>query len=730
MDERIIIQVSKYLSLLQRSTAVFNKLLRSSRLLNRRQKGSLLRRFQLLLLLWGFAVYIIAVSGFWFFSTSVIETTLSHQTSQWINKIDSLSVPLFRAQEGSELAAIEEYMGSINELAYASFYPSDVTIMLASYSSDQFDVSQIPDFSAATLKSIKDQPAGAGAGAGARVADRRLGDQDIVRIAWPVADNSGVVLGYVDIGVDYSFYRQSLVDNILKGSLYIFLCFLAALLLGRMVIKNALRPLLDLREPLEKLARGDTDVWVNKEGGAEIVAISNALSTTISAIKGRDAELRRLADFDSLTGLFNKRSFNVLFEKECRRISSESDPGALFFIDLDQFKYVNDSLGHAAGDRLLIEVAGLLKQRLRAKDVVSRLGGDEFAVLAKSVSRHGAVELANAIVREVSDFLFVEEGKTFNLGCSIGVALITDDQYSPEDVFAQADMACYSAKSQGRNRYHLYEPALADKNKMDIGWSQRITRALSEDNFELHFQPIINASNRHTDAYEVLLRLLDDDGAYVLPGLFMSVAERFGLAAEIDCWVISRAMALLEKEAALENYPRLHVNLSTQILSSPDFLERVLTLSEGFEFNPGQIVFEITEQAAVMNINHSVSLMNKLKAQGFRLAIDKFGSGFNSFSYLRHMPVDYVKVSGEFVERMLEDGVDRAMVKSIVDVARACDKQVIAEYVAGHSSLDILQGFGVDYMQGNFIAEPQRELVCAVVEPLLAQTNLAELHRG
>jgi diguanylate cyclase (GGDEF)-like protein len=728
----------------QQSLAVVNQAWRKTRMFNRRQNGSLVRRIQLLLLVWGLFVYIIAVSGFWFVSTSVIETTLKHQTSQWVEKIDNLSTPLYISGKDNEFSVVEEYVSSINEIVYVNFYESVSLSLLASYKSDQLASEVVPQFSASKLDLVSLDLSETGK----RVFDNQTNKENIVRIIRPVSiasmqaddlldfdlDNpekdSITVIGYIDIGIDYSVYQAGLVENIVKASLSILVVFLLALVVGRMLIKKALRPLLDLREPLERLARGDTDVWVKKEGDVEIVAISNALSTTISAIRGRDAELRRLVDFDPLTGLFNKRSFNALFEKECQRSSGKSGSCALFFIDLDQFKYVNDSLGHAAGDRLLIDIARLLKKRLRAKDVVSRFGGDEFAVLAKSVDKLGATEMASAIVKEVGDYLFVEKGKTFRIGCSIGVVLVDSKAYSAEELFAHADMACYSAKSQGRNRYHLYEAALADKNKIDIGWSQRITRALNDDDFELHFQPIIQSLSQQTVAYEVLLRLIDEQGGYILPGSFLPVAERFGLAAAIDYWVIEKTIKLIQDEAAQSRFPRFHINISTQILSSPDFVERLLSMTEGGQLDVGQIVFEITEQAAVMNINSSVSQMTELKSHGFSFAIDKFGSGFNSFSYLRHMPVDYVKVSGEFIETMIEDDVDRAMVKAIIDIAKACDKEVIAEYVPGKNSLDILRSFGVDYVQGNFIAEPRNELVSAVFDAVTPASNITSLPLG
>ncbi len=720
-----------------RSVRSSARLVRGFGIFNRRQVKSLASRLQLLFLCWGLLVYLLAVSGFWFVSTSVIDATLRHQTTQWLEKIDGLSTPLYASHDINEFNSIKNYVENINEIAYVNFYDGNSLKNIGSYKKELLDAGAIPvlDKKLLAMKRFSALQVGEG------VVDRSLKDHGLLRIISPVAiasiqadelldfdldspeDDSVIVIGYMDVGIDYSFYTASLIENIIKGSVSIFIIFLIAAVIGQRVIKNALRPLSALREPLERLAEGDTDVSVKQGGDAEIAAISTALSSTISAIKGRDAELRRLADFDPLTGLYNKRSFSALFEKECQRIEQESDSGALLFIDLDQFKYVNDSLGHAAGDRLLIEVSTLLKQRLRGKDIVSRMGGDEFTILASSVDKAGAAELAGDIVKEIGAFLFIEAGKSFNIGCSIGVALIDGGRFSHEELFAHADMACYSAKSQGRNRYHFYEPALAEKTRLDIGWSQRITEALGEDKFELHFQPIITASSHQTEAYEVLVRLRDEMDNFVLPGLFIPVAERFGLAAEIDYWVIRNTLKLIEGQGSTL---RFHINLSEQIFSSPEFVSRLIKISGNMNLYPGQIVFELSEQTAVLNINHTVRRMEELQYHGFNFAIDKFGSGFNSFSYLRHMPVNYVKVSGEFIERMIEDDVDKAMVKSIVDIAKACNKMVIAEYVPGKNSLNLLQDFGVDFMQGNYIAEPRGVLTPASVSPSVP-TNISSI---
>jgi diguanylate cyclase (GGDEF)-like protein len=540
------------------------------------------------------------------------------------------------------------------------------------------------------------------------------------------ASNNVIEEAYIDLGLDFSLYQQRLTDNIMLGSALISLTFLFAVIIGRILTQKALRPLSDLREPLDRLAKGDTDVWVDKCDDEELAAISNAINVTILAIKGRDEKLRRLADYDALTGLMNKRKFNSVLEREKKRVAKEKDSSALLFIDLDQFKYVNDTLGHAAGDRLLVQVADLLTARMRDGDIVSRLGGDEFTVLARSVDEQGAINIAQSIVKEMQNFIFMEEGKKFNIYCSVGIALIENDKFTAEEVFSHVDMACYSAKSEGRNRYHLYQEGEVDDNKMDMGWSHRIKQAILNDSFMLHFQPVVTVADSDHARYEVLLRMMDKELGLVMPGVFIPAAERLGLATEIDYWVIRSSMKMLQEQNKKNNHIQLFVNLSGQLFSDPEFVNRIINTLDDFDIDASQIIFELTERAAVGNINIACQKMEKLKEAGFKFAIDDFGSGFSSFVYLKNMPVDIVKIEGEFVERLTSDEVDRAMVKSMIDIAKACGKEVVAEFVCDGETLEILQDYGVDYVQGYFIAEPKPELVHTTLDSLLLE-NLSVL---
>lgn len=732
-------------ALRSRSAVVFAAFFRRLSLFNRRghprQRGSLVRRFQILLLSWGVLVYLIAVVGFWIVSSSALQYTFKQQAAHWVGRIDEMSAPLFMARGSEDMSAIQAYVDGIEAITYVSFYQDDGEQRIGTYIADESLQGRAPDFSPELIASYSLLELGESFS----YSSSFNANQYLMRVVTPVSiismnaedmldfqfdeeqQETVKVIGYMDVGFDFSEYQRELVATIIKASVVILIIFLIAAVIGRNLTKRALKPLLDLREPLDRLARGDTDVWVDRNGDEEIVAISNALNSTIRAIKGRDKELRRLADFDSLTGLFNKRSFDSVLQKEWQRVRDENDCSALFFIDLDQFKYVNDTVGHAAGDRLLVQVAELFSKRMRFDDVVCRLGGDEFAVLARSVSKADATELARSIVKSMQDFLFIDQGKTFNIYCSVGVVLIEDDNYNAEEVFSNADMACYMAKSEGRNRYNFFEATAISKNKDDIGWSRKIADALSADKFVLHYQPIVSVADEEMRSFEVLLRMNDSDGTLVAPNMFIPVAERFGLATEIDYWVIEASMKKLEALNRQGEKVRFYVNLSGQLFVDGDFVDRVKAIFEGVDISADQIVFELTERTAVGNLSAASKKMESLQKLGFEFAVDDFGSGFSSYSYLKHMPVEYVKIEGEFVERIVEDEVDRAMVKSMVDIAKACGKKVVAEYVCDQRTLDILRDYGIDYVQGFYIARPDSKPVGIDTLPVANTANISKV---
>jgi diguanylate cyclase (GGDEF)-like protein len=675
----------------------------------RGRQGSLVGRFQILLVGWGLIVCLIATGGFWLISSKAMHAHAEQDTDRWMNRIVKITKSVYAPSEAPDLFSVKEYAQNFPEISYIQIFNADGSELLDEYISAAPNLKEIPPASADVFRVSV-----------ARYFERDgltmvIGEAVVVPVlgveASPNNSNrSNRVVAHVRMGLDFSVLKSVRWSVIADGSVIILILFLVAAIVGRRLIRYALKPLLDLREPLDRLARGETDVWIDQSGDEEIEAISNALNSTITAIKGRDEALRRLADYDALTGLINKRSFTDVLEQERARVVTGDTSSALLFIDLDQFKFVNDSLGHAAGDKLLVQISALLKKRMRNDDVVCRLGGDEFAVLARAVDEKGAVEIASSIVKSMEGFLFVEQGKTFNICCSVGVALIGDNSFTAEDIFSQADMACYSAKAKGRNQYRLYLPAAVDKNKMDVGWSQRIVSALTNNRFVLHYQPIVSVANDAEQCYEVLPRMNEGAGELVLPKMFIPIAERFGLVAEIDYWVIKHSMEKLELMNREGKRSRFYINLSGQLFIDPDFSNRIVAMLNNYSVDADQIVFEMKERSVVDNMGSASEKIRELIAFGFEFAIDDFGSSFSSFSYLKDMPSGYVKIEGEMVEKIVDNKIDCAMVRSMIDIAKACGKKVIAEHVCDQQTYDLLKSFGVDYAQGYFLGRPSSKL--------------------
>jgi diguanylate cyclase (GGDEF)-like protein len=482
--------------------------------------------------------------------------------------------------------------------------------------------------------------------------------------------------------------------------------------MGRRLIKKALAPLMDLQTPLARLAKGEIDVSVATRGDKEIAAIGDALNVTISALKQRDETLRKLAEHDSLTGLFNRNYFSHLIKKEILRVARDGASSALLFIDLDRFKDVNDMLGHGAGDRLLMQVADLIKARMRENDIVSRFGGDEFTVMARNVSKQGAIEVARAINEITGDFHFVEQGQSFNVSCSIGIAMITADCAGTEEIFSQADAACYEAKSRGRNCCHIYEPDQQEvrKTTTDVDRSQLVKQALRTNGFRLVYQPIMSVNGGQKEYYEVLLRLPTKEGDVFLPGAFLPVAERFGLLAAIDRWVIMQALKALMGFRRTGRDITFAINLSGQTFTDPSVAQLIKDLLHHYDIPPAAVIFEITEQVAIRYLDKTRSLMQDLVALGCRFALDDFGVGFSSFNYLKRLPVSFIKIDGCFIENLPAEAVDQAVVKSITQIAKTLNIRIVAEFVQDNATVNLLKSYGVDYLQGYFIGKPSEVL--------------------
>jgi diguanylate cyclase (GGDEF)-like protein/PAS domain S-box-containing protein len=428
----------------------------------------------------------------------------------------------------------------------------------------------------------------------------------------------------------------------------------------------------------------------------------------------KERQLRRQlahhAAHDSLTGLINRREFEVRLEKALGS-AREGDAHVLLYLDLDQFKVVNDTCGHSAGDQLLKQVTTLIRSFVRASDTVSRLGGDEFGVLLENCTLDRAVEIADEMRAAIRDYRFVAREATFDIGVSIGIVAIREDSESIESLLSAADVACYSAKDLGRNRVHVYQHGTAPERHTEMQWVSRITRAIDEDRLELYFQPIIpiGANPDRRGHYELLVRMRDESGRMVPPNAFIPAAERYNIMPMVDRWVISQALQHLafrpNDEQPDEGYT-LAINVSGTSLNDDKFLEFVRDAIDAHQPGEHTICFEITETAAISNLGRTVHFMNELKVRGCEFSLDDFGNGLSSFSYLQNLPVDYIKIDGNFVRNIATDHVHQCMVDAIHRVGTAMGIRMIAEHVESRQTLELLREIGVEYVQGFHIAAP------------------------
>jgi len=415
------------------------------------------------------------------------------------------------------------------------------------------------------------------------------------------------------------------------------------------------------------------------------------------------------ASHDALTGTLNRHAFEGYVVTAIAKVGEGDVTHCLGYLDLDQFKIVNDACGHAAGDELLCALTNVIQQCLRQDDTLARLGGDEFGIMFPDCSLEEALQLTECIRQEVKDFRFGYDDQVFHLGVSIGLVEISDSSSSLVDVFRAADSACYMAKARGRNSVQVYYPTDEDavERSGEMRWVRRLQAALEEERFELHIQPIqaINKENAASH-YEVLLRLRDEKNRLIFPGAFLPAAERYDLLPTIDRWVFSHAIEWLGENRQLLNGGRISINLTGVTICEESFLEFADQQFERFGHCAESMIIEITENSALNNLPAALRFICKLKAMGCQFALDDFGKGFSSLSSLKHLPVDYIKIDGGFVRDILVDTMDETIVKTINTIGQAMEKGVIAEFVESEEIFERLQSLHIDYGQGYYIARP------------------------
>ena len=421
-----------------------------------------------------------------------------------------------------------------------------------------------------------------------------------------------------------------------------------------------------------------------------------------------EKELTYQAQHDNLTGLHNRSYFNSELERVISRIARSAAECALLYLDLDQFKYVNDTLGHAAGDRLLKECTELLRKNIREGDLLARFGGDEFTIILYNIDHDHAMPVAENIRSMFEHYRFNDSSQSFNVTCSIGMTMIDSNTKSAEDALSRADIACNISKSQGRNCVHEYTEEDSAQSAMaeDMGWAQRVRDAIENDQFKLLYQPIVRLESETVHGYEVLLRLPTEDGQFIKPGGFIPAAERFGLIHNLDRWAVRNAMEYLAELHSDNFETHFAINLSGRAVEDKKLLNMIKGILSNTGLNPASLTFEITETTAINNLQAARRFIGQLKDLGCRMSLDDFGSGFCSFTYLKHLPVDSLKIDGSFVQGLTLTEIDQAMVMSMNQIAHALGKTTIAEFVENRETLMMLKEIGIDFAQGHYLGRP------------------------
>ncbi|MDJ0927610.1 MAG: EAL domain-containing protein [Gammaproteobacteria bacterium] len=431
----------------------------------------------------------------------------------------------------------------------------------------------------------------------------------------------------------------------------------------------------------------------------------------VTEIRGLTQRMSYQATHDALTGLINRREFERRLDEALRTVRNDNTTHVLCYLDLDRFKAVNDTCGHLAGDNLLREIAGLIREQVRESDSVARLGGDEFGLLLTRCPLDKARQIADDVCKAVRDHRFVWQEKIFTVGVSIGLVEVGSVSGTIKDLLAAADSACYVAKQHGRGQTHVYSARdeAAARQRGEILWLGKLQAALKEDGFELFFQPIVATAGRVRTgpAMEALLRLRDDEGSIVLPKQFLKAAERYQLMGNIDRWVVRATLAAIgQGTVRLPDERSCTINLSGQTLGDDEFLEFVVECLDHSQVAPSRISFEISEPAVMADLQHARRFVGVLHGMGCQFGVDDFGSGIGSLASLRQLSIDFLKIDGAYTRNLMTDSVNHQVVSAITRLARTVGFQVIAEQVEDQADFDALRELQVDFIQGHYINRP------------------------
>ncbi len=426
----------------------------------------------------------------------------------------------------------------------------------------------------------------------------------------------------------------------------------------------------------------------------------------------KNSEIHFQASHDELTKLVNRKEFNHRLDEAFNTARDNHESHALCFLDLDKFKTVNDSCGHKAGDELLIQLTRIIKDNIRSHDTLARIGGDEFGLLLEGCSLEKAIEIAEGIVCLIKNYEFNWQHKKFHVGVSIGLVIIDHNTQDIEIALSQADIACYAAKDMGRNQVHIHglDDERVKKMHKELSWVADINSASGDNRFSLCLQSIENLQNKEAcSMYEVLLRLNDDEGTLISPGSYIPAAERFSLMKNVDYWVIEQVFKQLSKlyTSIKDCNVRLFINISANSLTNSQFSEFVIQQYKKYNIAPDAVCLEMSESNAINNINQTADVISTLRKYNIKFALDDFGTGISSFSYLKNLPVDYLKIDGDIIKNISHNTADKAMVAAINQIGKVMNIETIAKHVENVFTLNQLKEIGIDYAQGFYLDKPK-----------------------
>lgn len=675
-------------------------------------------------------VYVAAVAGIWWTGGRVIADSARKQAVQWLADLDEQGTPIYASrQHESAMRALTARLEKVSEIAYVRYYDASGKKVLGEYTKNEREIPSplATDFAATAQESAGRpayhlaEPRTGRVRVTAPVLVRTLSADALLDISRAPKRESAKVIGYIDFVFDARLQYQQFRRSLLGGSVALALVLCIAVVLGRRAVQHAMAPLTALQEPLARLARGDMNVEMGDGGDREIAAIRDALNSTISALKEREEALRR-AESDSLTGLVNQRYFERQLVMERHRVERDAECSAVLCVELDRFAEVTTQFGDAAGDRLLGQVAGLLRARIRENDLLSRFDNNAFVAIIRGVNRDGSVKVARSINQVMQEFQFTAGEELFPVSVSIGIAMLDSAHPAAEAVLAHAAVACAQAKTRGGNGYCMHEAdeVVVTRESDSPAWIKHVRTAIQDNALKLMYQPIIDLhAAGGVEMYELLLRLKAPGGQLVSPTAFLPVADRFGLMAELDYWVVREACAELARVNTRGRSVTFFVNLSGQVFEEGETLVKVVREELVRNNLDGKhVVFEITEQAAIRQLDQARRVIEQLHGFGCRFALDDFGSGFSSLNYLKHLPVSFIKISGAFVQNMLTDALDEVMVRSVVQIADALQMQTVAESVEDRQTLLRITELGVNYGQGYVIARPAEQVPATPVSVL------------